>query len=120
MGHVHKREIISKEPWIVFPGNIQGRYIKETGAKGASLVTVEDGRIIKVEALELDVLRWAVCRVDLSECETSEKIYDVVRQALEHELDQDQRDRPTAGVPLGASRLRGRSYRFQSNTPVCS
>ena len=88
LGHVHKREIISKEPWIVFPGNIQGRHIKETGAKGASLVSVEDGRIIKVEALELDVLRWAVCRVDLSECETSEKIYDVVRQALKQELDQ--------------------------------
>ena len=88
LGHVHKREIISKEPWIVFPGNIQGRHIKETGAKGASLVSVEDGRIIKVEALELDVLRWAVCQVDLSECETSEKIYDVVRQALEQELDQ--------------------------------
>jgi exonuclease SbcD len=88
LGHVHKREIISKEPWIVFPGNIQGRHIKETGAKGASLVSVEDGRIIKVEGLELDVLRWAVCQVDLSECETSEKIYDVVRQALEQELDQ--------------------------------
>jgi len=88
LGHVHKREIISKDPWIVFPGNIQGRHIKETGAKGATLVTVEDGRIIKVEALELDVLRWAVCQVDLSECETSEKVYDVVRQALEQELEQ--------------------------------
>ncbi|MDA3918210.1 MAG: DNA repair exonuclease [Deltaproteobacteria bacterium] len=88
LGHVHKRELISKEPWIVFPGNIQGRHIKETGAKGATLVTVEGGRIIKVEALELDVLRWAVCQVDLSECETSENVYDVVRQALEHELDQ--------------------------------
>ena len=87
LGHVHKREIISEEPWIVFPGNIQGRNIKETGAKGASLVTVADGRIIKVEALELDVLRWAVCQVDLSECETSEKVYDVVRQAFEQELD---------------------------------
>jgi len=95
LGHVHKREIISKEPWVVFPGNLQGRHIKETGAKGASLVTVEDGRIIKVEAFEFDVLRWAVCQVDLSECETSEKVYDVVRQALEHELDQVN-DKPLA------------------------
>lgn len=88
LGHVHTREIISEDPWIVFPGNIQGRHIKETGAKGASLVSVEDGRIVKVEAFELDVLRWAVCQVDLSECETCEKIYDVVRQALEQALDQ--------------------------------
>ncbi len=88
LGHVHKREIISEDPWIVFPGNIQGRHIRETGAKGATLVTVEDGRIIEFEALELDVLRWAICQVDLSECETSENVYDAVRQAFEQELDQ--------------------------------
>jgi len=38
LGHVHKREIVSKDPWIIFPGNIQGRHIKEAGAKGATLV----------------------------------------------------------------------------------
>ena len=87
LGHVHKREIVSEDPWIVFPGNIQGRHIKETGAKGATLVTVEDGRITGVEERELDVLRWATCQVDLSECETSDSVYDAVRQAFEQELD---------------------------------
>ena len=48
LGHVHKREIVDGIPWIVFPGNIQGRHIRETGAKGATLVTVEDGRITDV------------------------------------------------------------------------
>ena len=88
LGHVHKREIVSEDPWIVFPGNIQGRHIKETGAKGAMLVTVEDRRIIEVEERELDVLRWATCQVDLSECETSDMVYDAVRQGFEQELDQ--------------------------------
>lgn len=87
LGHVHKREIVSHDPWIVFPGNIQGRHIKETGAKGVTLVTVEDGRIAKVEKRELDVLRWAICQVDLSQCETSESVYDSVRQSFEQELD---------------------------------
>ena len=87
LGHVHKREIVSHDPWIVFPGNIQGRHIKETGAKGVTLVTVEDGRIAKVEECELDVLRWAICQVDLSQCETSESVYDSVRQSFEQELD---------------------------------
>jgi len=87
LGHVHKREIVSFDPWIVFPGNIQGRHIKETGAKGATLVTVEGGRIAKVEERELDVLRWTTCQVDLSKCETSESVYDSVRQSFEHELD---------------------------------
>ncbi|MCP4116958.1 MAG: DNA repair exonuclease [Desulfobacteraceae bacterium] len=87
LGHVHRREIVSEDPWIVFPGNLQGRHIKETGAKGATLVTVEEGRIVGVEARELDVLRWAGCRVDLSECETVDSVYDAVRQGIEQELD---------------------------------
>jgi len=87
LGHVHKREIVSEDPWVVFPGNIQGRHIKETGSKGATLVTVEDGRITNVEARELDVLRWANCQVDLSECETSDSVYDAVREKFEQELD---------------------------------
>ncbi len=87
LGHIHKREIASEDPWIVFPGNIQGRHIKETGAKGVTLVTVADGHIAGVEERELDVLRWAVCRVDLSECETPDSVYDAVRQGFEHELD---------------------------------
>lgn len=88
LGHVHKREIVSVDPWIVFPGNIQGRHIKETGAKGATLVIVEDRRIIEVKERELDVLRWATCQVDLYECETSDMVYDAVRQGFEQELDQ--------------------------------
>jgi exonuclease SbcD len=87
LGHVHKREVVSEDPWIIFPGNIQGRHIKETGAKGVTLVTVEDGRIMAVEERTLDVLRWIICQVDLSECKTTDSVYDVVRQAFEKELD---------------------------------
>lgn len=85
LGHVHKREIVSEDPMIIFSGNIQGRHIKETGSKGATLVTVEDGRIIEIEARELDVLRWAILPVDLSECETKETVYEQVRSAIEKE-----------------------------------
>ena len=88
LGHVHNREIVSEDPWIVFPGNIQGRHIKETGVKGATLVTVEDGRITEVKAHALEVLRWATCQVDLSECETLDSVCDAVREAFEQELDQ--------------------------------
>lgn len=87
LGHVHKREVVSEDPWIIFPGNIQGRHIKETGGKGATLVTVEEGRIMEVDERALDVLRWAICQVDLSECETIDSVYDAIRQAFERELD---------------------------------
>ena len=86
LGHVHRREILTEEPWIVFPGNIQGRHIRETGAKGASLVTVEAGRVTGVREHELDVLRWTTCNVDLSQCETTNNVYEAVRQAFLQEL----------------------------------
>lgn len=64
LGHVHEHEIVSTEPYVVFPGNTQGRTIRETGAKGAVLVTVEDMEVSAVERIELDVLRWARVDVD--------------------------------------------------------
>lgn len=59
LGHIHTAEVVSKDPWIVFPGNLQGRSIRETGPKGAMRVTVENGCIVDVEPLALDSARWA-------------------------------------------------------------
>ena len=64
LGHVHEHEIVSEDPYVVFPGNTQGRTIRETGPKGAVIVTVEDAQIVTVERVELDVLRWAHVEVD--------------------------------------------------------
>jgi len=84
LGHVHKREVVAEDPWIVFPGNIQGRHIRETGPKGATLVVVEDGRVVDVAERELDVVRWTVCNVDLSGCATRDEVYGQVRHAVEN------------------------------------
>jgi hypothetical protein len=65
LGHVHKREIVSQDPWIVFPGNLQGRHINEDGPKGATLVTVEDSRVVRAEPIVLDEVRWATVKVDM-------------------------------------------------------
>ena len=59
LGHVHKREVLSRDPWIVFPGNLQGRHINEDGEKGASLVTVTNGKIANVAPIVFDTVRWA-------------------------------------------------------------
>lgn len=64
LGHVHQREVIATDPWIVFPGNLQGRHARETGPKGATLVTVESGQVVDVEAIALDVARFTICEVD--------------------------------------------------------
>lgn len=65
LGHVHNREVVHEDPWIVFPGNVQGRHIRETGPKGASIVEVEDRRVRSVTPVELDVMRWAHLEVPI-------------------------------------------------------
>jgi DNA repair protein SbcD/Mre11 len=67
LGHVHEFQQWLEQSTIVFPGNLQGRHIRETGRRGAVLVTVEDERTV-VERLYLDVLRWESLRVDASDC----------------------------------------------------
>jgi exonuclease SbcD len=64
LGHIHERQELCADPWIVFPGNLQGRHIGETGPKGASLVTVTNRRVT-VDHRTLDVLRWAHIQIDL-------------------------------------------------------
>ncbi|ARK24188.1 hypothetical protein SporoP37_05470 [Sporosarcina sp. P37] len=34
LGHIHKRQVLSEDPPIVYPGNIQGRHRNEQGLKG--------------------------------------------------------------------------------------
>ena len=65
LGHVHTREVIREsDPRIVFPGNLQGRHAKETGAKGCEMVCVENGTIISTQFVEFDVVRWHQLTID--------------------------------------------------------
>ncbi len=86
LGHVHKREIVHDDPWIIFPGNIQGRHIKESGAKGCTLVTVEDGGSVVINHLNLDLVRWDVCTVDASGAENPEDIIEKVRSEIKNKI----------------------------------
>ncbi len=83
LGHIHAAEIVSRDPWIVFPGNIQGRSVRETGPKGAMRVTVEDGRIAAVEPLAVDAARWAHELIDVSACEDEGGVLDLIGARLE-------------------------------------
>lgn len=66
LGHVHGRHEISREPWIIFPGNLQGRHMNEQGAKGATLVSVAQGKVQHATHEALDVLRWLQLDIDVA------------------------------------------------------
>ena len=60
----------------------QGRHARETGPKGATLITVNNGRVSSVEPRALDVVRWEVCDVDLSEASSGDDAVELTRARL--------------------------------------
>lgn len=82
LGHVHERAILSEHPHIVYPGNLQGRHARETGPKGAMLVTVEDGRIARVEHRALDVVRWHAASFDVAPHDDQTEMLTALRDDL--------------------------------------
>ncbi len=105
LGHIHQRNLVSPSPDVPihFSGNLQGRHIRETGEKGAYVVTVQ-GETCHVEFKALDVYRWHLCSLDVSDCSDE----DDVIQRFEQYVTQLRRDHPTRAI---ASRveLRGNS-----------
>jgi len=106
LGHVHAREVVSRAPYMVFPGNTQGRHARETGPKGATLVTLDSGEVTGVEHRDLDVVRWHVVDVDLSECRDPQEAADRALAALE------------SGSPLSSERTLAVRVRLVGKCPA--
>ena len=83
LGHVHEHAILQKDPWIVYPGNLQGRHIREIGERGAVLVTADETGIQSVERLCVDMLRWYVVDVDASVAATLQEVASLAGRAIE-------------------------------------
>lgn len=86
LGHIHAGEVVSRDPWIVFSGNLQGRHVNETGEKGATLVSVADGRVVDAEHRVLDAFRWARASVDLTGCTAEDAAMQAASAALAEAL----------------------------------
>jgi DNA repair exonuclease SbcCD nuclease subunit len=82
LGHVHTHEVVHRAPFVVYPGNLQGRHARETGAKGAVVVSYEGAHVTAVEHRALDVVRWARVEVDAGTCQTADDIGEAVRDAV--------------------------------------
>lgn len=108
LGHIHKREVLCDEPYVVFSGNTQGRHIREEGSKGATLVTVEDGIVLSLEHRPVDVVRWSRLTLDLTGAHESEEVLSTLRIRLDEAARQ-------AGDRMLAARVE-----FTGHSPVHS
>jgi exonuclease SbcD len=83
LGHIHQPAVVrERQPAIVFPGNLQGRHVREAGARGATLVSVVDGEVQQLTPLFTDVVRWSVIDVSLEDCKSMPEVFDRMQNAI--------------------------------------
>ncbi|MFP7295703.1 metallophosphoesterase family protein [Neobacillus niacini] len=82
LGHIHKRTILSENPPIIYPGNLQGRNKKETGIKGCYYVTLTEFGAEK-EFIETSDVVWDEISIDASSLHTFQEILHLCQLTIE-------------------------------------
>ncbi len=81
LGHIHLRQTLSKDPLIVYSGNLQGRHINEQGSKGVYIGTVDETtKKVSLDFVETAPIIWQMATLTLDQ-EISHK--DLTRQIVE-------------------------------------
>ncbi|WP_211653674.1 metallophosphoesterase family protein [Planococcus alpniumensis] len=82
LGHIHKRQQLSVDPPIVYPGNLQGRHRKESGSKGFYEVVLTDGHA-DLKFIAAEALRFERISVDCSSVQHMNELFNIVKEQLE-------------------------------------
>ena len=83
LGHVHDRRTLHAYPHVVYPGNIQGRSMRETGSKGACLVRVSETGEVGVTFLDTADVLWRETAVGIDGAEREQQLKDRLLAAAE-------------------------------------
>jgi DNA repair exonuclease SbcCD nuclease subunit len=86
LGHIHTHAILHRDPWIVYPGCLQGRHINEAGPKGCCIVEVgSSGTGVRFEAL--DTVRWQRLAVEAANLKDQGALREALVSAVEESLE---------------------------------
>lgn len=80
LGHVHRRQVHSKAPWIVMPGTPQGRDMGESGPKSATLMTIDKG--IRIEEVPTSAVEFLHMQVHVADADSDDALREILRRAL--------------------------------------
>ncbi|MDD5697005.1 MAG: DNA repair exonuclease [Victivallaceae bacterium] len=84
LGHAHSFAILNPAfPAVVYPGCPQGTSPRETGAKSCCLVQLQPGSAPQIEALAVDMIRYAFRELNITGMETFEDLFAAVNEAGE-------------------------------------
>jgi DNA repair protein SbcD/Mre11 len=82
LGHIHKRQTLYENPFVVYPGNIQGRHRNELGEKGCFLVTLTPSKAELSFKQTADII-WEHAEISITEVESYSELVDKCYQLLE-------------------------------------
>jgi DNA repair protein SbcD/Mre11 len=82
LGHIHEKKILHKDPYIVYPGNIQGRHRKESGEKGCYEVIL-DGNQTSLKWIETQDLIWEKVNVSMKHIHRFGEVFQKLQSVLE-------------------------------------
>ncbi len=92
LGHIHKRQELHAYPFVVYPGNIQGRSMKEQGARGCYLVDVSETGEVNLQFKALDVIQFKETSIEITELES----WNALRTSLHQQIEALRRQAGTA------------------------
>ena len=82
LGHLHKREVYSREPFIVMSGMPQGRDIGEAGPKSVTLVRVADDGAIDCHPRTTSIAQFERVQIDLAGVADQRAMVDCITAGL--------------------------------------
>ena len=85
LGHVHRRQVHNKEPWVVMPGIPQGRDIGEFGPKFATMLTIDE--TIQITEVLTSSVEFLHIPIDITEVESDDALRDMLRQSMREASD---------------------------------
>ncbi|WP_176371337.1 metallophosphoesterase family protein [Litchfieldia alkalitelluris] len=89
LGHIHKRQILSEKPPIVYPGNVQGGHRKETGSKGAYYVelTKTDTNMMFIGTAPVE---WLKIQAKIDGLDSMEMFMEHIEEEIKNEISGNQ------------------------------
>ncbi|MFD1707319.1 exonuclease SbcCD subunit D [Siminovitchia sediminis] len=83
LGHIHKRRTLHADPYVVYPGNTQGRHRKENGEKGCYVVNMVKNGPTELEFIETADVRWESIQIELDKKTDLTELYAICTSKME-------------------------------------
>ena len=84
LGHIHKSQVLSEEPLVVYAGNSQGLHRKEHGPKGCYLVSVSHNGHCDLRFIDTCAVRFEEIKIDIAGMQNETDFLEILRHKKEN------------------------------------